>query len=400
MKHKKFENPFVCDKDGKRITNPTAIYEHVREHFYNHFHKNDIPSIEPFVGEPEPLKKPICIDEVIKAIKKLNNNRAADIDGMTAEFLKHAPREVHEWIVDILNDVLQNHSELDLGTGILVALQKPGKEKGPVKHLRPVILLLILRKILSNITFERIKPQYENYISPAQSAYRSKRSTADIVWAHRWIAAKAQKVKIKIFITGLDMSAAFDTIKHDIMLRRLSKCFGISGKALNWFQSYLKERTHTVVIGEDQSSCHVLSQGVPQGSVLGPVLFTMYTSPLESLIDRHNVYKMFYADDTQLYIAFTQSEVEDVISQIASCVKAVKEWSQANGLKLNSNKTEVLHISFRFRSTVPILSIDLDGTQVHAVKRCRSLGVTFDDKFTMENFVKQKCQSAWERTGL
>ena len=101
---------------------------------------------------------------------------------------------------------------------------------------------------------------------------------------------------------------------------------------------------------------------------------------------------MFYADDTQLYIAFKRSEIQDIFSQISDCMKTVKEWSSVNGLKLNSNKTEFLHISSRFRSAIPIPSINLDGTVVQATKTCRNLGVMFDDKLTLEKFVTQKCR--------
>ena len=94
----------------------------------------------------------------------------------------------------------------------------------------------------------------------------------------------------EVVIVGLlDFSSAFDTIKRDNMLKRASRRFGISGKALDWIRSYLTERTHTVVIGKDHSSSHVLSQGVPQGSVMGPILFIMYTSQLETLIDQFGV---------------------------------------------------------------------------------------------------------------
>lgn len=86
---------------------------------------------------------------------------AAEPDGISAELMKYAPTEVHKFVRDILNDVLEHHEELDLGKGILVALQKLGKSKGLVKNLRPVILLLIIRKILSNITSKRIKPAYD-----------------------------------------------------------------------------------------------------------------------------------------------------------------------------------------------------------------------------------------------
>ena len=198
----------------------------------------------------------------------------------------------------------------------------------------------------------------------------------------------------EVILVLLDFSSAFDTIKHDVLLQRLSQKFGIRSGALDWIESYLTNRNHTVVIGNEQSSSYCSSQGVPQGSVLGPLLFTLYTALLESLIDSHNVHKMLYADNTQLYIVFKHSDVQDVISQMVDCVQAIKEWSQINGLKLNSNNTEFLHISSRFRSTDHIPFIDLDGTQVNSVRKCRNLGAIFDDNFTMDNFVSQKCRSA------
>ena len=198
----------------------------------------------------------------------------------------------------------------------------------------------------------------------------------------------------EVILVLLDFSSAFDTIKHDILLERLRLRFGIGGKAIKWIESYLFRRTQTVVIGNERSSSQTISQGVPQGSVLGPILFTLYTSPLEDIINTHNVHKMFYADDTQLYITFTRNDHVDVAAEISNCVRSVKEWSQVNGLKLNNTKTEFLHVSLRHRSTNPILTLNLDGTLVHAAKTCRNLGVTFDNKFTFENFVSQKCRSA------
>ena len=150
-------------------------------------------TVSAFVGKPKKLNKPITNKEVTRSIEKLNNNRAAGADRISAELVKYALVEVHRFIREIINDVLENHSDIDLGRGILVALQKPGKPKGPVKNLRPVILLLIIRKIISKITLERIKPYNESYFSHSQSAYRSNRNTSDVVWAHGWIVAKIQK---------------------------------------------------------------------------------------------------------------------------------------------------------------------------------------------------------------
>ena len=192
----------------------------------------------------------------------------------------------------------------------------------------------------------------------------------------------------EVILVLLDFSCAFDIIKHGILSQCLKLRFGINGRALRWIEFYLSRRTHTVVIVNERSSRHTISQGVPQGSVLGPILFTLYTSPLENIINTHTIHKMFYADDTQLYIAFKRNYVVDVTTEVSNCVRSVKEWSQINGLKLNNIKTEFLYGSSRHRLTNPISTLNLDGTLVHAAKICRNLGVTF------ENFVSQKCRSA------
>ena len=99
----------------------------------------------------------------------------------------------------------------------------------------------------------------------------------------------------------LDLSAAFDTIDHLILVERLRDSFGIHNSALSWFQSYLRDRTQTVVIDSHRSEPISLLFGVPQGSVLGPVLFTLYTQPLPLVIERHNLFYHSFADDTELY---------------------------------------------------------------------------------------------------
>ena len=154
-------------------------------------------------------------------------------------------------------------------------------------------------------------------------------------------------------------------------------------------------RTQTVVIGNERSS----SQTIFQGSLRGPYSAQSYlfcTNLLQKLLSIINrtIHKLFYADDTQLYIAFKRNKDFDITTEISKCVQSVKEWSQVNGLKLNNIKTEFIHVSSRHRSSNPILTLNLDDTLVNATKICRHLGVTFDDNLTFENLVSQKCRSA------
>ena len=118
-------------------------------------------------------------------------------------------------------------------------------------------------------------------------------------------------------LTLLDLSTTFDTIDHTILLDRLNVYYGISELTLGWFKSYLSGRTHSVKVGSTLSHTAVLHYGVPQGSVLGPILFSLYTNPISSIIHYHSGIKYhFYADDTQLYITLSPENFSHSIQKL------------------------------------------------------------------------------------
>ena len=159
-----------------------------------------------------------------------------------------------------------------------------------------------------------------------------------------------------------DLSAAFDTVDHGILLSRLFNRFGITGTVLEWFRSYLSYRTQFVQVNRVRPVSHVLEFGVPQGSVLGPLLCSMYTSPLGEIARRHQMFYHFYADDTQLYITFRTSSVSDrnlSNAKLVNCVRDMDAWMLSNKLKLNKGKSEVLVISSSYRPRPPLSSVDI-----------------------------------------
>ena len=123
---------------------------------------------------------------------------------------------------------------------------------------------------------------------------------------------------------SLDLSAAFDTIDHSILLHRLAHNFGLTGSALSWVQSYLTGRSQVVRIGCHYSSPSTCFAGVPQGSVLGPLLFSIYTSPIAHIAQAHGIQQQQYADDTQLYVALSSNSMVTRVSALESCLESLQ----------------------------------------------------------------------------
>ena len=140
----------------------------------------------------------------------------------------------------------------------------------------------------------------------------------------------------------LNLSSAFDTVDHQILLRRLNKSFGIGGVVLDWFQSYLTGRVQYVRCGRRQSSLMKVLYGLPQGSVLGPLLFILYTADLITVIESLGLCPHLYADDTQIQGLCSVGAADQFQLILSACLDEVASWMRANRLQLNPTKTEVL----------------------------------------------------------
>ena len=192
----------------------------------------------------------------------------------------------------------------------------------------------------------------------------------------------------------LDLSAAFDTLDHTVLLRRLQERFGITGTAFRWLTSYFHGREQCIIIDGVQSDWKGVHRGAPQGSVFGPMAFSYYSAPIEDIIKAHGLECMIYADDSQIYFCFKDHESDDVISRIERCIADIRSWMIANKLKLNDSKTEILHLTSRFIPPTQAPSVRVGDDTVTPSTSARNLGAVIDKHITMKEHVSSVCRSA------
>ena len=203
--------------------------------------------------------------------------------------------------------------------------------------------------------------------------------------------------KSRTLLVQLDLSAAFDTIDHSTLLRRLECTFGLSDSAIRFIRSYISGRSQYVRVGQKLSPTVLCEHGVPQGSVLGPLLYTLYVAPVASVIASFDVHHMQYADDTQLYIALDNTN--STIS-LDCCFVAVKHWFALNGLSLNPDESEAIVIgtSARHRSEGAVEVVTLGTDSITVTDSVRSLGVTIDSTLSFNTHVNEVCRAIRHHT--
>ena len=229
------------------------------------------------------------------------------------------------------------------------------------------------------------------------SAYKTAHSTETALLRVKTDLLRALDQKEGVIMVLLDLSAAFDTVSHSSLLEVLNTRIGISGMALNWFSSYLTGRRQAVIVGEESASHTALTRGVPQGSVMGPLLFTIYTLALGDIVRQHDIDAHFYADDTQLYATFSSNNSTNVIAKMEGCVSEIRTWMATHSLQLNDTKTEVICFASsrsHLRDTEYVVTVG--NAQIQTSPSVRNLGVQFNDDLNMQNFVSKTCSSCYQ----
>ena len=287
-----------------------------------------------------PLCSPLTPAEVLKLITS-SSLKYSPVDIVPVQLIKSCPLLFAE-IISVVANLSFTHGRFPSDykqTSITPILKKSGLDSSVPANYRPISNLSTVAKIIERLFLSRIQKHVfscSNF-NKNQSAYCRYHSTETALLStldHLIHAADCGKSTL---LVSLDLSAAFDTIDHNILLNRLHHSFGISGSVHQWLESYLVGRTQFVRLGSFTSDPVDLTCGVPQGSGLGPLLFTIYTSPISHITSSYGVNQQQYADDTQLFIALSPGDHLNEIANLESCLQSLSIWFSLNGLALNSS---------------------------------------------------------------
>lgn len=321
------------------------------------------------------------------------------LDPIPIKLLKEILPIIVESIVNIVNSSLKvGYVPQSFKYAVIKPLlKKPNLNPEIIANYRPISNLPFISKVLERVVTKQLcrHLQENSLFETFQSGYRAHHSTETAlikVTNDLLLAADAGLASVLVL---LDLSAAFDTIDHNLLLQRLECEAGIRGTALCWFKSYLSDRYQFVNVNQQSSACSKVNYGVPQGSVLGPILFILYMLPLGEIIKSHNINFHCYADDTQLYLSMKPTETEP-LERLSACIRDIKTWMTQNYLLLNQDKTEVIVLGpQRLREMLSKQIISLDNTSVSSSSTVKNLGVIFDDDLSFKAHISQVCKTAF-----
>ena len=275
-------------------------------------------------------------EKTVPEILNKSAPKTCDLDPIPASLLFECLDTILPTLTAVINKSLTSgiFPQVYKATIVKPLLKKSSLDHNDLKNFRPVSNLFFVSEIIEKvIPFQLFSHLSRNQLfNPFQSAYRPGHSTETaLLKVMNDLLRSLDHGNISV-LTLLDLSAAFDTTDHTILLQRFEHAFGIHDTALHWFSSYLTNRTQTVTVNNCSSALVTISCGVPQGSVLGPVLFVLYTAPLSDVMDSHSVLQHSFADDIQLKKSALPQQVYELIQSMQQCVYDVKSWMAHNKL--------------------------------------------------------------------
>ncbi len=337
------------------------------------------PVLDPILSTTQWSEFELVMIQTCREITLKLKSTFSSFDIIPSRFVKQIFDTIGSDLVIIINNCLKTGTapEYFKVASVTPICKKPSLDTADYSNFRPISNLLFVSKILEKIVFRQLQSYLStNCISDIfQSGFKSLHSTESALLKVFNDVLTSTDSGNTMALVLLDLSSAFDFVDHGILLSRLDHCIGIRGTVLDWFRSFLSNRRFSVSIGQYSSSVAHSSCGVPQGSTLAPLLFSLYMLPIGSIFRKFDVSYHCYADDTQLYIPIKRND-KSALYQLTACLQELKSWLTNNFLHLNDDKTQI--ILFRPNEKTNLSTVDLGSLSPYYSSEVKDLGFILD----------------------
>ena len=395
----------IIVKDGKTVSDPESISNYLNDYFVN-IASSLVDGIPDGTYNPsDPLlgfinsKLPagtnfnipfVTVSYVKKSLKEMDHKKARGVDQINTNLIHKTAEVVAEPLCKLINCSIETGMFPDLWKHARVLpLHKSGSRSDPDNY-RPISILCSLSKIIEKHVYENFFKYLttHNLITPFQSGFMKYNSceTGLTSVVNKWYS-EIDRGNL-VGTVNIDLSKAFNLLNHDILLAKL-KCYGVSENTLKWFKSYLSDRRQYVHFNGTKSSELQCNYGIPQGSILGPLMFILYINDLP--VHLHQLSIHMYADDTIIY--FISEDLNAVKQTINNELNNFSQWCKDNRLIINANKTHsMLFCSYQKRRFLPnSLDLTIDGEVIDSLNSDKLLGVNLDQNLLMDKHIDALC---------
>ena len=334
----------------------------------------------------------IEIHNVYSILNNLKANKSTGLDKIPAKILKLSAEIIAPSLTYIFNLSLESGIYINKWKRARVTPIYKSEDKTKCESYRPISILPVISKVFEKEVFRQLYGYLtdNDLLSKHQSGFRPKHSTVSalIQMCDNWLSnMDVGKINCVVF---LDIRKAFDSINHEILLNKMNLNFGISGNALKWFDSYIKDREQQCIVNGQLSSSKKIICGVPQGSILGPLLFLLYINDMPDSLN--NTTPSLYADDSEIYASSDNSS--DLISKLNEDLKNLSRWMRKNKLQIHPTKSKYMFIgsSYNIKNNICNEPIQSNSTPVPRVTNYKCLGVNLDDKLCWDSHIEMICK--------